>query len=299
MLFNKFIPYSVFFYRNFRQCSAATKSVIQNGIYLDTRKIGERKVINPKWTLKNGNGSLRIEKIDEKDFDLIAKFYNYQFVQSGNIWKAIDAKYEDTEGLILNALSIPIKQPLSYAAFDKNELVGICLNRLHKKDEISKLFGGKLYDSNAKLCIKKDYAEDISNGPYNHNGNRIHVLLNECLTQTGKFLPKDIQNLGYIKVTVIKEEYMRNGLFQYLFIESIKSFKENDCKYFIVFCSATASAKMCKKMGMWSAFCFPYSKFKENGIPVFQNLDDGADGVHLMMGKVDVAMKILEESRKK
>uniref|UniRef100_A0A914Y3Y7 Uncharacterized protein n=1 Tax=Panagrolaimus superbus TaxID=310955 RepID=A0A914Y3Y7_9BILA len=70
-----------------------------------------------------------------------------------------NAKYEDTEGLILNALSIPIKQPLSYAAFDKNELVGIHLNRLHKKDEFSKLFEGKLYDLNAKLCIKKDYAE--------------------------------------------------------------------------------------------------------------------------------------------
>lgn len=75
-------------------------------------------------------------------------------------------------------------------------------------------------------------------------------------------------------------------------------FKEKDCNYFIAFCLATASAKMCEKMGMWSAFMFPYSEYKENGKPVFQNCYDGAEGVHLMMGRVDVAMKILEEKSK-
>uniref|UniRef100_A0A914QW81 N-acetyltransferase domain-containing protein n=1 Tax=Panagrolaimus davidi TaxID=227884 RepID=A0A914QW81_9BILA len=212
----------------------------------------------------------------------------------------LDAKYENTKELIFDAIKIPMKQPLSYAAFDENQLVGIHLNRLHPKSQFSELFEGKLYYKNAKLYIKENYAEDIANGPYNNqNANRISVLLNECLKQTGKFLPEDIKNLGYMKVTVIDPKYMGNGLFQYFFTESFKTFKEKDCNYFIAFCLANASAKMCEKMGMWSAFCFQYSEFKENGTPVFQNLCDGAIGVHLMMGKTDVAIKILEEMEKK
>uniref|UniRef100_A0A914QA77 Uncharacterized protein n=1 Tax=Panagrolaimus davidi TaxID=227884 RepID=A0A914QA77_9BILA len=130
---------------------APKNAFFKDGIFYDNRKPGEREIINCAWIPKNGKGSLRIERIDEKDFELIGSFFNYHFSKYGNLWTGIDAKYEDTEQMILDGLLIAIKKPTSYAAFDGNQLVGFHINRIHTPDEFPQLFEGKRFDPNAKF----------------------------------------------------------------------------------------------------------------------------------------------------
>uniref|UniRef100_A0AC35F8N3 Uncharacterized protein n=1 Tax=Panagrolaimus sp. PS1159 TaxID=55785 RepID=A0AC35F8N3_9BILA len=159
--------------------------------------------------------------------------------------------------MIFDGLLIAIKKPTSYAAFDG-------------------------FDPNAKFEYKNDYANE-----------KINVILNECLKQIGKYFPSDLKNLGYMKASGTRPDYTNNGLLYYLFLEGLKDYEKFDCNYFIGFCSAANSFKMCKKIGMKKVFTFPYPEYKANGKPIFQNFPDGATGIQVMIGRTDVAMDIL------
>uniref|UniRef100_A0A914Q416 Uncharacterized protein n=1 Tax=Panagrolaimus davidi TaxID=227884 RepID=A0A914Q416_9BILA len=96
-----------------------------------------------------------------------------------------------------------------------------------------------------------------------------------------------------MKASGSRPDYTNNGLLYYLFLESLKDYEKFDCNYFIGFCSAANTFKMCKKIGMKNVFTFPYSEYKVNGKPIYQNFPDGATGIQVMIGRTDVAMDIL------
>ena len=72
------------------------------------------------------------------------------------------ATYEDTEAMTMDALSVAIKKPASFAAFDGDRLVGFHINRLHTPEDFPQMFSGKLCDPEAKFTYKNDYAEGES-----------------------------------------------------------------------------------------------------------------------------------------
>uniref|UniRef100_A0A914P489 Uncharacterized protein n=1 Tax=Panagrolaimus davidi TaxID=227884 RepID=A0A914P489_9BILA len=174
---------------------------ISGDFMIDTRLKGERVVINPDWKSKNGKHLIRVEIIDEKDLDLIGNFYNYN-----NYLNLINVKPEETEKFAFDAVKKCLFQPLSFAAFDGEKLVGIQLNRFHIPSEFPQIFDG-FNENNPKFIIKEDYSNEIQNAPYTFEANKIYVNLEECFRQTGKFLPKEIKNLGVIKSIGIHPNY--------------------------------------------------------------------------------------------
>jgi hypothetical protein len=275
-------------------------SAYKNGIFLDNRMPGDREIINPAYSSKAG-GSFRIEKIDSKDFELFGAFYNYLFVKTNSMWGSLNTTYEDTEKLAYDALSIGLKKNATCAAFDNvtNELVGFIINRVHTADELSEMFDGRVSLKNPKFEYKSDYSEEFANGPYNNTkANKIHVLLNECLKQTGQFLPSDVTNLGYMKAAGIMPNYNGFGLLSYMFYQTFIDFKKYNCNYCITYCLAEASYHITKKIGMKEIFCFPYSEFKIDGKQVFPSvLSDGATGVRVMIGNCENSWNIITKGK--
>uniref|UniRef100_A0AC34F3J9 Uncharacterized protein n=1 Tax=Panagrolaimus sp. ES5 TaxID=591445 RepID=A0AC34F3J9_9BILA len=181
---------------------------LSGNYFIDTRKRGERNILNPEWKPKNGKRPLRIEFIDSNDIALVGNFYNHHFNKHGNICQSRNMKDEETEKFKFDTLKNVLTKPLSFAAFEGDKIVALKLNRIHFSYEFERIFGGKIFETNPKFDIKSDYAVDILNGPYSLNANRVKVILDEALRQTGKFLPKNITNLGVLKSTGIHPEYM-------------------------------------------------------------------------------------------
>uniref|UniRef100_A0AC35GMT9 Uncharacterized protein n=1 Tax=Panagrolaimus sp. PS1159 TaxID=55785 RepID=A0AC35GMT9_9BILA len=274
-------------------------SAYKNGIFLDKRMPGDREIINPAYSSKAG-GSFRIEKIDSKDFEFFGAFYNYLFVKTNSMWGSLNATYEDTEKMAYDALSIVVRKDATCAAFDNatNELIGFEINRVHTADELSEMFDGRVSLKNPKFEHKSDYSEEIANGPYNTKANKIYVLLNECLKQTGQFLPSDVTNIGYMKASGIMPAYNGYGLLSYMFYQSFIDFEKYNCNYYIAYCLADASYQIAKKIGMKEVFCFPYSEYKIDGQQVFPSvLSDGATGVHVMIGNCENSWNIITKGK--
>ena len=77
---------SLFFSKRPSQSVNPNKPIYDDYFY-DTRPRGARKVLNPNWATENGTPPVRLEIIDEKDIELIGKFYNCHFVNHNNVWK--------------------------------------------------------------------------------------------------------------------------------------------------------------------------------------------------------------------
>ena len=145
-----------------------------------------------------------------------------------------------------DAILPAFKHRCSLAVFDDEKLVALNLNRLHTPNEFSSIFG----DCNTNSEIKDDYAEDIHNGPYNLNSNRINVFLQECLKQTGQFFPEDIKNIGYLKAIAIHPNYQRSGISQVLMTETFKRYQKFDCNYTLAYALVNQSYKIAIRVSL-------------------------------------------------
>uniref|UniRef100_A0A914Q0C3 Uncharacterized protein n=1 Tax=Panagrolaimus davidi TaxID=227884 RepID=A0A914Q0C3_9BILA len=192
---------------------------LHDGFFLDTRKSGERKVVNPAWKPKDGKNPLRIEIADKNDLVLVANFFNHHFTSNNNLRKALGATYEDMEEFSYDRAELAVKKPLSLLVFDGNKLVAASLRTYYTKDEYFEIFNGELFHKNPKFLINDDYAEDIRSKGYSLNASRIAVLNEACISQIGKFLPSDVENLDFGIATGIGMKSLFS--FQY------KDFKEN------------------------------------------------------------------------
>uniref|UniRef100_A0A914P4K1 N-acetyltransferase domain-containing protein n=1 Tax=Panagrolaimus davidi TaxID=227884 RepID=A0A914P4K1_9BILA len=222
--------------------------LLHDGFFLNTRKSGERKVVNPAWKPKDGKNPLRIEIAEKKDLELVANFFNHHFTSNNNLRKALGATYEDMEEFSYDRAELAVKKPRSYLVFDGNKLVAASLRTYYTKDEYFKIFNGELFHQNPKFLIKDDYAEDIRSKGYGLNASRIAVLNEACISQIGKFLPSDVENLDFEIATGVHPDYTRNGLTQYLIHEGTKSCKDFKCNYRFGIAVAEAAYEATKKV---------------------------------------------------
>uniref|UniRef100_A0AC35GKG6 Uncharacterized protein n=1 Tax=Panagrolaimus sp. PS1159 TaxID=55785 RepID=A0AC35GKG6_9BILA len=133
--------------------------LLHDGFFLDTRKSGEREVINPGWKPKDGKNLLRIEIADKKDLVLVANFFNHHFSSNNNLRKALEATYEDMEKFSYDRAALAVKKPRSYLVFDGKKLVAAALRTFYTPEEYFKIFNGELFYKSPKFLIKDDYAE--------------------------------------------------------------------------------------------------------------------------------------------
>jgi hypothetical protein len=271
--------------------------LLYDGFFLDTRQKGEREVVNPAWKPKDGKNPLRIEIADKNDLDLLSNFFNHHFIEHNNLRKALGATYEEMEEFCYDRAVLALKRPLSYLVFDENKLVAAVLRTYYTPDEYYKLFNGELFHENPKFLIKDDYAEEIKSRGYSLNANRLAVLNDVCISQIGKFLPPDVENLGFGIAAGVHPDYMRNGLTQYLVYEAVKKSKEFKCNYGVGLAVADAAFKAGLKTFIEPLFCIHYKDFKENGKPVFS--DDIPDKCcYALLARNADMLQMIEEAKK-
>lgn len=64
-------------------------------------------------------------------------------------------------------------------------------------------------------------------------------------------------------------------------------FRQKKIDYSVAICTAVASHKICKSLGLKSFFEFPYCQYKYHGREVFKSeMCDGSKCAYLMLGNV-------------
>uniref|UniRef100_A0A914PKN5 N-acetyltransferase domain-containing protein n=1 Tax=Panagrolaimus davidi TaxID=227884 RepID=A0A914PKN5_9BILA len=270
---------------------------LHNDFFLDTRQKGERKVVNPAWKPKDGKNPLRIEIADMNDLELVANFFNHHFIKNNNLRKALGATYEEMEEFSYDRAALGLGNPQSHIVFDGNKLVAVVLRKLYTPEEYYKLFNGELFHKNPKFLNKENYAEDIKARGFSQNASRIAVINEACISQAGKSLPPNVENLRFAIAAGVHPNYTRNGLSQYLTYEAVKTLKYFKCNYSMSIAVADASFEVAKKIGMKPLFCFPYKDYKENGKPVFKDIPEKC--CYVMLGKNKDMLRLMEEKTDK
>lgn len=145
---------------------------------------------------------------------------------------------------------------------------------------------------------KNIFVSDIKNGPYKSlNANRYLVVSDVILKQANKFLPRDITKLGQASALYVhpeyrgyvcfliaiiiqvhnKVKYYSEGIATLLYAQVKELLKKSGCDTWLT-CAVvdgTKKAVMHPDIGMKMLCEFPYSKFKEQGIAIFDDLEDG------------------------
>uniref|UniRef100_A0AC35FH93 Uncharacterized protein n=1 Tax=Panagrolaimus sp. PS1159 TaxID=55785 RepID=A0AC35FH93_9BILA len=269
---------------------------VHDGYLLDTRPKGEREVIDPGWKPKVGGYTkpLRIEIIDRQDYAFIGQYFTWHFAKYCNIFETQNLTYDEAAPFFFSLLNSVIDKPLSFAAFEGDKLVGIRLNTYHTADEFPDMYPRGLCEKDPKFVIQKDY--DITNGVYpSRKLNRCNLCIEECGTQTGKFLPKDCKKLGVIEAAGVDSSYMGSGMAQYFSYRSMELFKKHGCDYWLSYSAAAAAAGFNLKVGGKVLFEFPYDDFKDCGKSVLTNMCDGAKSLKTIMGRVDKTWSLIQE----
>uniref|UniRef100_A0A914YU17 N-acetyltransferase domain-containing protein n=1 Tax=Panagrolaimus superbus TaxID=310955 RepID=A0A914YU17_9BILA len=242
---------------------------------LDYRR--DRQIIEDGYIPKGANFSIRFELLDENDYEFMTQYVTEHFVKESNVCRHLQLKGDELIELIQQQVIQWISCKNSVLVKHDEKIIGTALGSLHTREEFNDLFRGELFHDNPKFVIKKDYAEDIRNGPFkSHNLNRLGVLLEELMWQTGKFLPKDIQKLAMHELAAIHPKYSRYGLATKGAETLQKIMVKQGCTHEVGYSVALGTYKMSKKFGHHTLYSLPYDQFLENGKPVFHNLFDNA-----------------------
>uniref|UniRef100_A0AC34GXP8 N-acetyltransferase domain-containing protein n=1 Tax=Panagrolaimus sp. ES5 TaxID=591445 RepID=A0AC34GXP8_9BILA len=246
---------------------------------LDHRR--DRQIIEDGYIPEGADFEIRYELLDENDYEFMTQFVTEHFVNESNVCKHLQLKGEELIELIQQQVIQWISCKNSVLVKHEEKIIGTALGSLHSREEFKDLYRGELFHENPQFVIKKDYGEDIRNGPFkSHNLNRLGILLDELIWQTGKFLPKDIGKLALHELAAIHPSYTRYGLATKGAETLQKIMVEQGCTHEAGYSVATGTRKMSLKFGHHTLFSIPYDQYLEDGQPVFQNLCDGATAAY-------------------
>ncbi|KAE9556723.1 hypothetical protein FO519_000129 [Halicephalobus sp. NKZ332] len=170
--------------------------------------------------------------------------------------------------------------PYSILAFDGRRLAGFALSYTKevKSEPSSK--------TSKSFKLKKDYAQDISTGPYdNHPSNQLIVFIEEVEKDAENFLPR-CKKFFKIDILFVHPNYTGRGLGKKLVERALQMARENNCQYAVTCATAKASAHIFHKFGFTCVREIPFASFRENGSPVYSNLHDGNTSAKLMVLKL-------------
>ncbi|KAE9549033.1 hypothetical protein FO519_007747 [Halicephalobus sp. NKZ332] len=124
---------------------------------IDERK-GEREVVLSNWRTKKSGRSLRIEKADLEDLEIIASQTCQGYINANSLFIKMGATMEEMLPMFRKRTRNIINQRLSLIAFDeKDRLVGMIGSEvIERVEEIKKAFGPR---GQPVLEIKEDYAQ--------------------------------------------------------------------------------------------------------------------------------------------
>ena len=102
-------------------------------------------------------------------------------------------------------------------------------------------------------------------------------MYESAVKQTNRFLPAGIEKLGTPRALLVHPNFRGEGIGILLFAETRKLLRKLNCDGWATFAVVDGSRNvtMRPENGMKILFTFPYSKFKENGIAIFNDLIDG------------------------
>uniref|UniRef100_A0AC34G8J5 Uncharacterized protein n=1 Tax=Panagrolaimus sp. ES5 TaxID=591445 RepID=A0AC34G8J5_9BILA len=181
----------------------------ENGFLLDQR-MGQRKVVGINNEIPYT--LIRFELAQVEDRAMLGQFLVDHFNKHCSIFSVLNPTFEDTAPFLYDMLDHLLHKNISIMAFEDNKLI------------------------------------EIDNGPFpTRKGNQIGTVCGECYWQTGKFLPKDIKNLGATEAVGVLSQYTRSKLFHQMMDISERLFRENDCNYVAAYCAAKATYEYCKK----------------------------------------------------
>ncbi|KHJ90421.1 acetyltransferase, GNAT family [Oesophagostomum dentatum] len=200
----------------------------------------------------------------------ILEFLFTQFGVNEPISKSIKLDREGAASLFRDtAESGYTNDKYSTLAYDDDRLAGICLCSMSKS-------GSKDAPIPPEIDFKHhDFAQDILNGPYKqHKGNQI-VILVHALEDSIKRILGTSSKMMKIDILSVHKDYMGKGLGKELTRRAIETAQAEGCDYVATAATASASQAIFSKVGFKVLYEIPYSDYRENGNPVFQNLHDG------------------------
>jgi len=212
----------------------------------------------------------------ERVFEFMQKHFRVQ----EPITRAIGSTEEDTYTFYRDICENAFKGPYSLMACSSSgELAGICLNAVYED-----------LPSSSIEEDKKEYAKEISEGPYTSpNANRLIVLIE--LTEKGidRFIPPSMnkqRKIFKIDVISVHPSFMGCGLGSQLIQRSLQMARTIGCEYAFTCATARASNHIFTKFGFTPVRRILFNDFLENGQPVYKNLHDEGTGCTLMMLKL-------------
>uniref|UniRef100_A0AC34FAP4 N-acetyltransferase domain-containing protein n=1 Tax=Panagrolaimus sp. ES5 TaxID=591445 RepID=A0AC34FAP4_9BILA len=213
-----------------------------------------------------------------KHYEMIHSMMTQMFSFQEPITRSVGATPEDVTDFFHDLCSASLNSPYSVLAFIGDKCVGMTLNYINtnvKSDE-----------SSPGLKFKSDFAEEISNGPYNNlRANRVCSFIEEVERNYGYFIPK-CKKLFKLDVIFVHPNFSGRGIGTKLTEKSIQVARENNCDYLMSVASAKGSAHIFHKLGFTCVREVPFLSFHENGQQVFQDLHDGNTSGKLMILKL-------------
>ncbi|CAD6186709.1 unnamed protein product [Caenorhabditis auriculariae] len=212
-----------------------------------------------------------------EDFrDAVHDFLLDHFRVTEPITGALGCSREDVFDFFLDLRDVAFNNPeVSMLVLDGTTLAAICLNSIKEYPEVESTIPWK-FDPN------KDYAEEISQGPYkSENANRLSVFI-DTVEEDLQILTNGAKRIFKIDVLCVSRDYQKRGIGKWLVEESLRRAAAAGCEYLASTGSAVGSQAIFTKLGFETLRELPFSCFRENGQEVFRNLADGGRSGKLM-----------------
>uniref|UniRef100_A0A7E4VMH1 N-acetyltransferase domain-containing protein n=1 Tax=Panagrellus redivivus TaxID=6233 RepID=A0A7E4VMH1_PANRE len=250
----------------------------ENGYYYDTNPLS-RAILRPKWVSPTSGRVIDFVQGELRDANLLTEFWLKGFRDTSNVVRHLGLTYPDMHDLLAPWVHEMLETGDIICGFDGTRLAGLQLMRYHHENEFEELFAGELPGHpNPKFNVKEDYAKDIAAYDLPHNSARLACFLDDLVQQTGKFLPAETESYAVFEATYVHKDYQKDRMGTALVDIAVEACLRRKMYHSVGYCVATGTRRIGMANGWSSMFEAYYKDYKENGKPVFYDLNDGAEG---------------------